>query len=329
MLLLTDRAVLESPVPLIERDEARMLGIALRPATHLRLRRGLHADRAAYRKLKPWERYAVRVHALIRARPNAVLCMESAAVLLGLPLFGEPRLLHVFDPDVQHSQSFGDVRVHTSADGRDVTFVGGTPVTSLLDTTTDLARVLAPAKALATVDSALSAVQGGWLTLDELHQRCVSQQNSRGRARLRWTLEHADARAESPGESVSRAIIEWCGFEPPELQREFRYEGHLDRADFYFPGRRVIGESDGWGKYSLDEPEAAARLLAKEKRREDRLRRHGHPVARWDLADAWKVQPMASALRAAGLSPQHPTQPAMLATLHDRSRDVRAARRRA
>ena len=322
MLLLTDRAVLNSPLPLITRDEARMLGRPITRATHLRLRRGVHVLRADYARLKLWEKYAVRVHAFIRRHPDAVLCLESAAVLHGLPLFRHPRDIHVFDPAAEKSQRFGDVLVHSSANERDIVEIGGVMVTSLLDTAVDLARVTSPARALAVVDSVISTAQGGDVRLDDVRARYQSQQNRRGRAQLRWVCERADGNAESVAESISRAVIEWSGFEQPELQREFRYEGFRDCVDFLFPSSRTIGEADGWGKYELDDPQRAAERLRDEKRREDRLRRHGHAFARWDLADAWKVAPLVNALRGAGLSPQHPVQSAMLATLTHSPRDL-------
>lgn len=321
MLQLADRAVLASPLPLITVEEARMLGISLRRSTHIRLRRGIPVERATYLALQPWDRYAVRVHAFTRRHPDAVLCLESAAVIHGLPLFGETRDIHVYAPDLTSSQRFGDVCVHTSLDEREVTPVGGIPVTSLLDTVADLARLLTPARALAAVDSAISPAQGGTLRIPELRSRAGGQRNSRGRARQHWLWEHADGRSESPGESVSRAVIGWCGFETPELQRRFRYEGHDDRVDFLFPSNGAIGESDGWGKYRLEDAAKAAELLADEKRREDRLRRHGHPFARWDLAEAWRVSPLRSALAAAGVPQRHPEQPAMLASLARRNRE--------
>lgn len=321
MLQLAERAVLDSPLPLITAEEARMLGVVLRPSTYIRIRRGIHAERAAYLALRPWERYAVRVHAFARRHPEAVLSMESAAVIHGLPLFGETRDIHVYAPDLGSSQRFGDVCVHTSVDQREIVRVGGVRVTSMLDTVVDLTRILLPARGLAVVDSAISPAQGGWLSVPEMRGRAAGQRNARGRARQHWLWDHADGRAESPGESVSRAVIGWCGFEAPDLQHRFQYEGHVDRVDFLFPSNGAIGESDGWGKYDLDDRDAAAALLTDEKRREDRLRRHGHPFARWDLADAWRVTPLRSALTAVGVPRRHPDQPAMLATLRRRDRE--------
>jgi len=319
-LTLSDRAQLTSPLQIYTRDEARMLGIRLDAARWLRVRKGVYVDQKQYAELPGWKRYAVRVHAFLRTHPDAILCLESAGVLHGIPQFGECRFIHIYNPDAAKSQRYGDIRVHVSRYERQTVRIGSTLVTTLLDTVVDLARVMNPADALAVVDAALSPVQGGALRARYLFERGEELENSRGRARMRWVWEQADALSESPAESISRAVILWSGYENPELQREFHYENHLDRTDFYFPTNGTIGEADGWGKYSLGDPEEAAQRLRDEKRREDRLRRHRHPFARWDLSGAWKVTPLCEALNGAGVPRVRPPQPAMLATLKSRPR---------
>lgn len=320
---LEDRALRSSPVPLVTAAEARMLRLPVGTNAYIRVRPGVYADRKAHAALRPWQRYAVRVHALLLTHPDAILCLESAAVVLGLPMFGEPRDLHIYDPDRSASWRFGDVAVHTSADRRTIEVISGIRTTSLLDTVADLGRVLPPAQALAVVDSSISPVQGGTLHIPLLRELTREQKNRRGRVNLRWLWPAADMRSESPAESVSRAVMEWCGFERPVLQQEFGYEGHTDRTDFFFESCRAVGEADGWGKYTLDAPDAAASKLKDEKRREDRLRRHGHPFARWDLSEAWQVDPLAKALRAAKVPQRHAAHPAFLATLRRRPREKR------
>jgi hypothetical protein len=321
-LALADRATLVSPVPLVTRAEARARGIELDTSAYRRIRSGVYAPAKPYAELAAWDRYAARVHAFARTHPDAVLCLESAAVAHGLPRFGEARDIHVFDPGRAHSRRFGDVCVHTSTDPRSVERRGPLLVTSLLDTTVDLARVLPPAQALAVIDAAISSRQGGTERLEILRAYAAAQATSRGSAQLRRLWEQADGRSESPAESVSRAVISWCGYEVPELQPEFRYEGVVDRVDFLFRSVGAVGESDGWGKYELRDPETAAEHLREEKRREDRLRRHGHPFARWELADVWRIDPLCRALGAAGVPLVRPRETAMLATLHRRPREV-------
>lgn len=319
-LLLSARAATSSPLPLVTTREARMLGVAVHSKAYHRVRSGVHVDAGAWAALPDWRKYEVRVHAYLRTHPDAILCLESAAVVLGLPLYGHPAQIHVHDPDRRSSRRFGDVCVHTSVQPRDVVTTAGIRCTSLLDTVVDLARVLPPASALAMADAAVSTCQGGALDVGALRDRVAEQPDRRGRARLAWLLPRIDGRSESPDESVSRAVIEWCGFERPALQRDFWYEGHHDRCDFFFPSCGAIGESDGWGKYDLADPAAARRHLREEKRREDRLRRHLHVFARWEHRDTMRVTPLARALHAAGVPVVRPVQSHMLATLRDHRR---------
>ena len=92
-LLLSTRAVTRPPVPVLTSAEGRDLGIRLPDRAFVRIRHGVYADAEAVRSLAPWERYALRVHAFVRAHPDAILCLESAAVVHGLPLFGEARVV--------------------------------------------------------------------------------------------------------------------------------------------------------------------------------------------------------------------------------------------
>lgn len=327
-LLLKDRAMTSSPIALLTVEDCRVLRLSPRSAALHRVRRGVYLDKAEYDKLTPERRYAVRVHAFVLTHPDAILCLESAAVLHGLPSFGETALIHVYDPRRKSSRRTGDVFVHTSQEARQVVEVEGVRVTSLLDTVVDLARVLSLPRALAVSDSAISPVQGGILTRELLGARSEEMVNSRGRAKVRWVWGRSDPLSESPGESVSRAVIEWTGFERPELQREFRYEGQTDRVDFYFPSNRAIGESDGWSKYTLGDPREGADSLRREKMREDRLRRCGrHPFARWDWGATWRVDPLVKILSDTGVRRVGPQQTQMLRTLRGNPRAVPPAPR--
>lgn len=175
-------------------------------------------------------------------------------------------------------------------------------------------------------DAVVSPAQGGGATVERLRDVSSARVDSRGRRQMHWVLERADPRSESPGETVSRAVIEWSGFERPDLQPVFHYEAAEDRTDFMFPSTRTLGESDGWGKYDLRDPVAAERHLRDEKRREDRLRRHGHPFARWEMADAWRVDPLYRALVQASVRVVRVPDRARLASLRHHPRRAGTAR---
>lgn len=218
--LLSDRAVTVSPLALTTTAEARMLGIPLSNATWVRVRKGVYADRHAFAALPPWGKYAVRVHAFARKHPDAVRSHESAAVIHGLPLFGETRDIHVFDPNRAASRRFGDVLVHTSIDHREMHFVRGTAVTGLLDTVVDLARVLPPAQALSVLDAAVSPAQGGPLTLSAVRERADAQSSTRGRAPPALAVDaRRRARRVPRVRSPSAAFLATLGRRPREKPR--------------------------------------------------------------------------------------------------------------
>lgn len=304
------------------RDE-QLAGTRMRSdPNYVRVRHGVYAARAGWAALQPWERYLARVHAYALISPAAVFSHESAAAILGLPIFGEPRFIHVFDPERTKSVRYGDIAVHTSADPRDVIAVGAILVTDLAHTVVDLSRVLPPAFGLAVVDAALATS----LTADRFAEVAASQRSRFGRARIAELSATGDGRSESAGESVSRAVMTWLGFAAPELQVEFHVEGYLDRVDFAWRGARAIGESDGYGKYLAEDPDETRQRLIAEKLREDRLRSTGATVARWDWAMAMQATPLGDRLHAAGVPLLRRPQRAMLATLRHHPRSFEAPR---
>ena len=278
-----------------------------------RIRPGVYVRKERWDALQPWERYRLRVLAFARTWTSPVFCLESAAVLQGLPIFGEPTHIHVLSTDGR-SWSEGDVVVHGHRDERGQADATGVTVTALADTAVDLARVLPPAYALAVVDAAARILSARGETID-VSERGRAQVDRRGVRQLDWVQARATPISESVGEAVSRAVIEWLGYETPVLQQEFTYEGETDRSDFYWRRLRVVGESDGYGKYDADDPAAMKGHFIREKKREDRMRRHRGGFARWDWGDTLRFEPLDQKLRATGLVPVHPRQSLMLRTL--------------
>ncbi|MDW4574108.1 hypothetical protein R8Z57_15110 [Microbacterium sp. M3] len=294
----------EQPFEVVRLDRDRQLH---------RIRAGAYVRKDFWDRLAPWERYRMRVLAVARTWDSPIFCLESAAVLQGLPVFGEPTHIHVLSTN-SRSWCEGDVIVHGHSDEREVMDAAGTAVTSLADTAVDLARVLPPAFALAVVDAAARLLAKRGETL-EVAERGRAQADRRGVRQLDWVQARFDPISESVGEAVSRAVIEWLGYDAPVLQRIFTYEGETDRSDFYWPRLRIVGESDGYGKYDADDPEVMRAHFVREKKREDRLRRHEGGFARWDWADTLRFEPLDQKLRATGLAPAHPRQSLMLHTL--------------
>jgi hypothetical protein len=171
--------------------------------------------------------------------------------------------------------------VHGRSDDVGTVVADGIRTTTHLATTVDLCRVLPPAFALAQADAAVRVLHAMGHTVD-LAAQGRAQANRRGVRQLDWVQERATAMAESVGESVSRAVIEWLGYEAPELQVEFRDDEGAMRADFYWRRVRRVGEFDGKVKYTRDEFTGGdpAEAVWREKKREDRIRRQCDGVIR-------------------------------------------------
>jgi hypothetical protein len=92
----------------------------------------------------------------------------------------------------------------------------------------------------------------------------------------------ADARAESPLESVSRLVLRWAGLPTPDLQVTLfdEYGVPVGRGDFYWDEFGVVGEADGRTKYD------DRSVLTREKLRQERLEDLRAVVCRWGWDDA-------------------------------------------
>jgi len=306
-------ALVPSPVPLIGRDDVPRPDLALRRGELVRIRRGVYAPTAAWAATAPWERYLTRVHAVALTVPDAVFSHESAAALRGLPIIGDPGAVHVLRSAQGTSRENRGLRVHTTAAPADIEPVDGLLLTGLAETVVGIARLRHPAYGLAVADAALRAADT--LTVEALVAHNELGASSRGRRNARWALHRATALAETTLESISRAAIEWLGFEEPVLQTGFvADDGTVDRADFAWPSCAVVGEADGALKYD-GRYGTPAEVVRREKRREDRIRRGVSGFARWgwaELRDPWQLDRI---LRAAGVPCVRPAQTTPLYTL--------------
>ena len=169
-------------------------------------------------------------------------------------------------------------------------------------TAVDLMRVLPAPFGLAVGDAVLSPAQGGSATRDELETVAArTVQSPRRHAADAAAGRLSTRRSESPGESVGRAVIVWSGFEPPELQLEFRSEGFVDRVDYSWRSVRGIAESDGYDKYLAETPDGDRAASG----RREAARGPAPPPMRCASAagtwpQPWRVKPVVNELRPHG-----------------------------
>lgn len=277
------------------------------------VRRGIYAPASAWHALAPWDRYLARVFAVAMTHPEAVFSHESAGALQGLPVLGDPLIVHVLARRGETARLEGGIRTHTATDTREVLETGGILHTSAREVTVDLARTRHPAYALAVADAALRGDHT--LSIESLVAANESRSTGRGRRLARWPLHRASGTSESTLESLSRAVIEWSGFAEPELQTWFvASDGTRDRADFAWPGAGIVGESDGDIKYggAFGDPLS---LLRDRRARDARLREHVRTVVHWSWDDVGDPSRFARILLSAGLQRTGPESTAQLFSL--------------
>lgn len=218
--------------------------------------------------------------AAVRECGGSVISHRSAALLHNLPLLsGAPTR-----PDLTVMPgATGDVagallhRARLRPD--DVVRIDDVPVTSVARTLVDLARCLPMPAAVVSMDAALHKGMTDRGALADVRAACRRWPGIR---RLEPVLDVADARAESPLETISRLVLRNLNLPTPQLQPTvYDLDGRfLGRLDFYWDEFGVAGEADGLAKY--DERDA----LAREKLRQEDLENAGLVVARWGWTDA-------------------------------------------
>lgn len=211
-----------------------------------------------------------------RLPPGCAFCGPTAAQIRGIDLRVVPTVVEVHAPIGVGVWPRRGVRVrHGPLDPNDITRVNGLPVTSTVRTTFDLARSLPLLEAVAAVDAALHR---RLLTERDLADYITWHPKHKGAARAERVLGLADARAESPMESVLRATLVLGGLPRPECQvRLHDADGFfIGRVDLYYPERRLVVEYDGAGHRDT---------LVVDLRRQNELISAGHRLLRFSYAD--------------------------------------------
>lgn len=282
---------------------SRLAGIGSAPLVKVRTGHYVSAER--WTDLSPAGRHRALILATTAQMrtPLPMLSGVSAAVMLRMPVIGRfpSRVQVMLDAGAAGSSAL--VQRHRVVDLPEPVFVDGIPVTPPARTVVDLARTRSLGCGLVAGDWAVRAER---CSIEEIVDAAVRvPRRGRGRAAAVLTARLVDPRAESPGESLSRARIYEYGFPEPQLQVPLVDDrGEFGRGDFGWPG--LIGEFDGDRKYRAtgDAGNTASEdIVVREKHREDRARRVGWGFARWVWLDALRGIGLAAALESAGLEP--------------------------
>ncbi|MDQ0800050.1 type IV toxin-antitoxin system AbiEi family antitoxin domain-containing protein [Arthrobacter sp. SLBN-112] len=282
----------------------------VRAGALVRVRHGVYTDGPAWRALKPWEQYPLRIQAAAEMlQKPTIFARHSAASSWGIPTIGV-HPVQVLTLKNDGGRSRGGIRRHFAArTDLKVVKLGGFLVTDRIRTVLDLAAFSPFSEAIAPLDHVLrdDPVNGlPALTKAELEAGIGAIYSAAAARRIRAAIAFADPASGSAGESWSRALIHAAGFEAPILQQKFSdAAGPVGYADFYWKESKVVGEFDGEEKYVKDEflkGRTASQAVVAEKNRENRIRALGLHVVRWDWADLKEPGALERKLAAAGVA---------------------------
>lgn len=265
------------------------LAVGDRPGQLVKLRQAAYAD--GLENLSPEDLLIVKACAVQEATARPVVFSHGTAdaVWAQPTIGGRSALVEYIMPPGARGRS-ADVRRRRTGLATECVEVGGLLVTPYERALVDHARHAPLESGISVCDNALHL---GLTTREALlgeHDKVPK--GRRGRCMAQLAIYLADSRAESPLESLSRTRMFQASLPMPDLQPRFEdREGFVGRTDFWWPSLGLVGESDGDLKYAVpegDSGEAAIAVLLREKKREQRLRRHPDvdDIARWDWDDA-------------------------------------------
>jgi hypothetical protein len=242
---------------------------------------------------------------LIVAQQTALATYDSAALLQGMarPDSRVPDQLSLGTPDGAGYVGPAARRRGSPIPEHQIVLVDGLRTTSLPRTAIDLARGHHLPSALIPLDSAARLLIADWTGASgndlrhavrdpELRDRARDTLRGAlgecfgwaGTVRVRTALEHMDPASESALESRSRGWFIEAGLGPLQIGAPIDCAGRRYFADFCDPGRRVIGEADGWSKYGATS-EGVREALERERRRAQDLQADGWFLTRWTSTD--------------------------------------------
>lgn len=266
--------------------DTELLRAAVRSGDLVRVRRGAYVSDRAWRGADDDERYRLKVLAVARSRPGDVLSHHAALAMHGLPLWDHEPARIDLEGDVRQVVHRTGVTLHPRVDA-DVVLVEGVAVVPAARAVVRTALTMGRDCAVVAGDQAL---RSGLVTRADLLAECALLTPHQGRARAVEAVSCMDGQAESVGESRTRLVLidaglRWCS----QVVLRDDDGSFIARVDFEVEG--VLLEFDGKVKYKGGEdpdPKKAAETVWREKRREDRIRRRGHPMERvvWDELEA-------------------------------------------
>ena len=271
----------------------------------VRVRQGMYVRAEYLRGLTRAQKDFHLIKTCQSMHPDWVFCHASAGRVYGMPVgYDEDNAVHIATTKATRSPSSAGVKRHVvEGDAQDI--MQGIRVTSFERTLFDCMRTASFKRSIALADWVLrmtDASRGYYINAFLLMGR-----NLDGTWRAIRAMRYADARSESPGESMARAAMIELGFCLPDLQVELPQPldpSKLYRTDFAWQlpdGTCVLGEFDGMVKYRQHQTGSSGvsmRAISDERKREASLSLYGMPIVRLTYADIMNSKKLSSILSA-------------------------------
>ena len=213
--------------------------------------RGVLADGDLWRGTGPDARHLLVLRVLATEGSGVVAAGLSAAMVWELPTAsGPPERPVLLTARSTRRPEYGStsgtsVRRRSWLADDEVTVVSGIPVTGLVRTAVDVARSVPLPWGLAAADVVCTRGVAAHELADAVRAMAPVPGSRRAGVAAAW----ADGRAESPLESVARAIVRMLGLPCPNLQVWLHGDGRRYRVDMIVPEFRTVIEVDGKIKY--------------------------------------------------------------------------------
>lgn len=291
--LFTD--LLALPGGIFTRRDALRVGLRDRVVVAA-VRRGIitRVCRGVYAAPGPWsveEQRRLLAMGALRTYEDAALVGASAVAAHGVPLYRVPVLPGDIARPVARGARTAQLRIRPLRHAVVPTDWG--PASDLPSSLAQLTMDHGVLRGVASIDAAL---HGGLVAKGELRATLERVAGWPHGSRYRCALAWSDGRAESLGESVTRAILLGAGFDmTSQVPIEGRDGSVFAFVDLGVEGTRVLIEFDGKVKYT----DGGADALFREKKREDRIRRRGYLVIRVTWADLFHPECIVRAVREA------------------------------
>ena len=248
----------------------------------VRLHRGLYLPREVWDAAPEQERYRWRAAAQVTSlKAEVAVSHGSAAVLLGLPLWGQqPTRLHLSLTGPGRGWRREGYTVHRSYGEGSVVPDSAPPVVLPVLAALGLAETDGFLAGVTALDAALHR---GLTTIQEARQWLGRLRRRPGMRMMTRVVEAADGLSESPLETKARLCVRLLGYRV-SLQVVLRtVDGEfVARVDLLIEELGVVIEVDGQTKYRTDAGGGSVQTLLSEKQRESAIRDLGYGVVRVD-----------------------------------------------